>query len=236
MKFNTASSAKTISIFLFFTMEFYLVCWLLIPLASKYVHTYVAWYSLGGVLTMLPLFLTAVLLARAEKGSIWQRLRLRPLTRAEWKTSWQGLGLVVLLSGLMTLALKGFFNLLGAEFSMDPAFMTSTPFEPQQWYIPLLWLFFFSFNILGEELLWRGYLQSADEERLGYKAWILNSVLWCLFHAAFGYQMMLMLIPTLIIVPLYVYKTKNTWTGVFIHGVFNGSASIFLLLKGFGVV
>jgi len=77
----------------------------------------------------------------------------------------------------------------------------------------------FFFNIVGEELLWRGYIQS----RLQTKgAWPLCSILWMIFHAPFGADLVFMLIPIVIIIPYIFHKTENATIGIFIHGLYNG--------------
>ena len=105
--------------------------------------------------------------------------------------------------------------------------MEMQPFEGKEKLFLLIWLPMFFFNIVGEEILWRGYIQ----KRLrGEKSWLLCSFLWMLFHVPFGIDLMIMLIPVIIIIPYVFYKTQNSLTGIFIHGVYNGPLFILVSL------
>jgi membrane protease YdiL (CAAX protease family) len=68
------------------------------------------------------------------------------------------------------------------------------------------WIVFFFFDILGEELFWRGYILPRQELVFGRRAWLVNSTLWAMFHLAFGWSMLLMLAPILIIGPWLVQR------------------------------
>lgn len=64
----------------------------------------------------------------------------------------------------------------------------------------------FFFNIVGEELLWRGYVQA----RLTHKqAWILCSLFWFFFHLPFGFDLLVMLLPVIIVIP-YVFAVSDS--------------------------
>jgi len=85
----------------------------------------------------------------------------------------------------------------------------------------------FFFNIVGEEILWRGYIQARLQ---GKYSWLLCSFLWLLFHLPFGIDLMIMLIPVITIIPYIFYKTKNTLVGILIHGVYNGPLFVLVAL------
>jgi hypothetical protein len=50
------------------------------------------------------------------------------------------------------------------------------------------------------------------------------------FHAPFGLDLMLMLIPIIVIVPYIFHKTNNTTIGIFIHGLLNGPTFVAVAL------
>jgi membrane protease YdiL (CAAX protease family) len=50
----------------------------------------------------------------------------------------------------------------------------------------------------------------------------VQALFWTLFHVSFGWSIMLMVTPVLIIVPLVVQRRGNTWPGILIHGAVNG--------------
>ena len=97
--------------------------------------------------------------------------------------------------------------------------MEMKPFQGIEKLFLFIWLPMFFFNIVGEEILWRGYIQT----RLSAKySWLLCSLLWMIFHLPFGIDLIIMLIPVIIIIPYAFYKTQNTLVGIFIHGIYNG--------------
>ena len=83
------------------------------------------------------------------------------------------------------------------------------------------------FNIVGEEILWRGYIQN----RLGKKySWILISALWIIFHLPFGIGLAVMIMPICFIIPYTFNKTKNTSIGIFVHALYNGPIFVAIAL------
>jgi hypothetical protein len=48
-------------------------------------------------------------------------------------------------------------------------------------------------------------------------AWVVNALLWFAFHLAFGPGNLIVLIPTLAIVPWIVQRRRNVWLGVLLH-------------------
>jgi hypothetical protein len=60
--------------------------------------------------------------------------------------------------------------------------------------------------------------------------WIANAVGWALFHLAFGWQLLLLLLPILIILPYIVHRRRNTWIGVLLHAGLNGPAFVAIAL------
>jgi membrane protease YdiL (CAAX protease family) len=108
-----------------------------------------------------------------------------------------------------------------------PWFMEITPFSGIEKLLLLAWLPMFFFNIFGEEMLWRGYIQNRLR---GKYSWLFCSLLWMIFHLPFGMDLMIMLIPVIVIIPYVFYKTQNTLVGVFIHGLYNGPVFILVAI------
>jgi membrane protease YdiL (CAAX protease family) len=133
---------------------------------------------------------------------------------------WAGAGLfisLVLMGVIATIA-----GALFPSFHTTPSFLEVQPLGSGEYHILLAWLPFFFFNIVGEELWWRGYIQPRNEAALGGLAWVVQAFFWTLFHVSFGWSIMLMVTPVLVIVPLVVQQRKNTWPGILIHGAVNG--------------
>ena len=197
----------------------------------------VGWFLTSGILVAV-FFFVAIAAARRTTASgsfaeTTEALRLRPLNRADLAWALGGLVGVVLLTGGVVTAFSGLFaiNLLSKE--SYATFLQMEALQPGQFWLLLAWLPYFFFNIAGEELLWRGYLLPRQAEAVGSRAWVLNGVLWAVFHAAIGWRIAVILIPIEFIVPYVVQKRQNTWLGVIIHGLYNGSGFI---LVAFGIV
>jgi membrane protease YdiL (CAAX protease family) len=220
---------KTVLIFVLFTIMLYIATHLMIPLITEAqnILPIVSWFIAGGILVFVPLFFSAILLARREEKlnelkEILCKLNLKSMSRDDLKAAFIGLISVYILSAAIVIILET----ADIGFTASPGFMMFDGFKPGEYWMLLIWLPFFFFNIFGEELMWRGYILPRQKKQPYYL--ILHSVLWGVFHLSFGFGLLITLIPTLIIVPYAVDKTGNTWVGIIIHGVFNGSG--FLLL------
>lgn len=213
------------SIFIAFTIYFYLLLYTLLPYARLHTrfHPAVYWFITGYAL-FVPLFALSIILVRQEgsktRAQILEALCLRRLTASEIKYSFIGLAVVI----AATAAIFSGFMLVNRLWDVrmpdtTPWFMEMRPFQGAEKWLLLIWLPMFFFNIVGEELLWRGYIQA----RLAHKqAWVLCSALWLLFHLAFGFDLLIVLLPVIIVIPYVFAKTGNTGTGILIHGLFNG--------------
>lgn len=103
-----------------------------------------------------------------------------------------------------------------------------------QWGVLLitgLWLFIF--NILGEELWWRGILLPLHEQSSGSRAWLVQGLLWTLFHV-FKYWSLPVLLPVCLVIPYMAQKLKNNTPGLWAHFIINGSMLIPLTLAVLG--
>ncbi len=219
------------------TLYFWLLTRYLIPYLNSTIalHPAMSWF-ITGFLIFVPLFLAAWTFARKERKAksfiaLLGRLRLKKLSSRDWTWSIGGLVAILVFSGLI----MGVSSVLSSRFGIPelkttPGFMQFEPFQAGERWMLLVWLFMFFFNIVGEEVYWRGYIMPRQELANGNNVWLLNSVLWGVFHISFGRDLLIMLIPVLIILPYAVYKTKNTMVGIFIHGVFNGPMFVLVSL------
>jgi len=237
-----SSSIKPIGIFNSFLLfgipasVFFVVCRVLVPLLhqSYGLHPALSWF-IGGLITFVPLFITAIFLVRHDgfvsKDEIYQRFRLQKMSARDWKFALGGLLLIFVSTGLI----MGISKLLYLHFGIHviettPSFMKFEPFQGSEQFLLLVWLFMFFFNIFGEELMWRGYILPRQELRFGRSAWIFNALLWFVFHIAFGIDLLILLIPVLFILPWCIQKTGNTMVGIYIHGLMNGPMFVLVSL------
>ena len=57
-----------------------------------------------------------------------------------------------------------------------PDFMPVRALGSDQYYILALWVPFFALNILGEELWWRGFIQTRQEAVFGSCTWLVQGI------------------------------------------------------------
>jgi membrane protease YdiL (CAAX protease family) len=186
-------------------------------------------YNTAHLAVFIGLFLATVLALRAEGmplawGALKERLRLKRMDGMAWKWTLPFLVLYLLL-GLLLQMLAGFvYEGLG--------------FWPPDADIPLTnivyLLVLLPINILSEELWWRGYLLPRQELGHGKSAWLVNGVLWSLFHFFKWWAVPFLLLKQWML-PLLVQRTRNTTPAILIHLVSNGIGvllSILPLLAG----
>jgi membrane protease YdiL (CAAX protease family) len=84
------------------------------------------------------------------------------------------------------------------------------------WLLPIALLF----NILGEELLWRGYMLPRQEVTHGKYTWLLHGFLWAFSHT-FQYWLLPPILLTTLVLSYMAQKQKTTWIGIIAHGINN---------------
>jgi membrane protease YdiL (CAAX protease family) len=194
-------------------------------------ETILFWFIVGGLGVFTPLIITAFAIIKSEgfkitKTTFAERLRFRRINRRDFLWSIGGL----LLAGIASGVIMKILELAIGKFDHSPAFMSFEPLTKGRYWLLAVWFPFWTLNILGEELLWRGVMLPRQEIAFGKYAWLLHGSGWGLFHIAFGWQLLLTLIPLLYIQSYVVQKTKNTWTGVIMHGGINGPAFVAIAL------
>ncbi len=217
---------------------FSLLLWLAIYVGIDWLrHTFglsimISWFIAGTLIALGPMIVYTLLTVRRE-GAISlhdfaEHLRMKSLNAADAK--WVIGGLIAV--GVATSLLLGIARLLDPRFLPIPPFM-EVP-DGNLFWIFLGWIPLFICNILGEELLWRGYMLPRQELAFGKSAWLVNGILWFLFHWSINLPAMMSILPTTLIVPWIVQRRQNTWVGIFIHGIFNALGFI-LTVTGFAM-
>jgi len=90
------------------------------------------------------------------------------------------------------------------------------------------WALWLVVNVIGEELLWRGYALPRMEQYFGKWAWLINGLLWNLFIHFFMRWSFIALLPVSLAVPYFSQKYHSWVPGLIIHGL--GNALFFLIL------
>ncbi len=206
---------------------------LLIPAFSEAlgVEPVIGWFVVGGAVVLVPIVIGAYLLVRSElpRGdlrTLAARLRFRRMAGEDWL--WAAGALIVI--GLLTAAIQAAVSAIGGGGGLHPSFMAFEPLSPGRYWILAAWLPFWVLNIMGEEFAWRGVILPRQEVALGAGAWLANSLGWMLFHLAFGWRLLLLLLPITLVLPYVTQRRKNTWVGVLIHAGLNGPAFVAVAL------
>jgi membrane protease YdiL (CAAX protease family) len=85
------------------------------------------------------------------------------------------------------------------------------------WGVAILLFVQLFFNIFGEELWWRGYILPRQEKEHGRVAWLVNGLLWLLWHVAFYPWQIFALLPICLALPYIAQRQQNTWVAIIIH-------------------
>jgi membrane protease YdiL (CAAX protease family) len=193
----------------------------------------IGWWLASGII-VFALFAGAILAARYRTqtkslSEVLLVLNLRSLTKTDVVWAFGGLLGVVVLTGIVV-TVFGLFSLNLLSQDSYASFLRMEKLRPSEYWLFLAWLPYFFFNIVGEELMWRGYLLPRQSAALGRYAWVLNGMLWAIFHVGIGWRIALVLLPIEFVVPYVVQKRQNTWLGIIIHGLYNGSAFVMVAL------
>ena len=237
MKARNISIVGAFSYFAFFTLMLYVATRYLIPVFNGWgFHPAISWFTAGGILVFIPIFCLAILNAKKElnttdRKAILTRLWLTKPDSKDWLWALGGALTIIILTGIIIfIADRAWQTFFGRPLETSPSFMNFDPFQPDQYWIYLIWIVFFFFNIVGEEIMWRGYLLAGMSELYPKTAWIFNAIFWMMFHIPFGIELMIMVLPTFFLVPYLVQKRKNTWIGIIIHAGLNGPGFILVTL------
>jgi membrane protease YdiL (CAAX protease family) len=189
--------------------------WLGVPaLSGAGLDPLAAWMALAIPLVFAPILACGGWIARGEQGRPpWMdRLRLRRPTRVDWL--WGLVGLAGIAAG--SAAMFRLCSMLGLD--PNPPFARDVqPLAAGGLWRLGLWAVYWPINILGEEFVWRGVSLPRMETRLGERAWAWNAALWGAFHTAFGPGNLLVLLPTLVLIPWIAQRRRNTWLAVLMH-------------------
>ena len=233
MKQKNISTAKGILIFLIFIIYMHILLYFIYPIIKNNFPIYnkIMYWFIIGYLFFIPFFIIIYFLTKLEgsnnlRNILWA-LNVKKFTKDDFKFSIIGLLLIIIFSGIIftgSIILNKIFNIRLLNTSVW--FMEIPPLKWNEKIITLLvWLPMFTLNIFGEELLWRGYIQTRTNIH-----WIIWSILWLLLHLPFGIDYIILLVPIVLIIPYIYYKQKNTLIGCLIHGLFNGVAFVLMVL------
>ncbi len=220
---------KIIGIYSGFTFYFYLLLFTLFKFVkSSFAFNPAVYWFITGYFLFIPMFILVYLKIKPRNFKDFLcRANLNLFNKKDWLYAILGLISTFIFSGMIFFVVNLILTTLNLKpLETNPWFFSMKPFIGVEKFLLLLWFPMFFFNIVGEELLWRAYIQKNSKPRY----WWINSLLWLMFHLPFGFDLMIMLIPIMIIIPYLYYKTSNTLIGIFIHGMYNGPIFIMISL------
>jgi membrane protease YdiL (CAAX protease family) len=197
----------------------------LIPWFSQMTNTepVLWWFIIAGLGMFTPLILLAFYLLKRE-GALKQpgwwsnRLRFRCMNKGDWLWTLGAICIIVILSLIVSKLLE----MYAGKFDHQPPFMSFELLTPGRYWLLAVWFPYWLLNIMGEEILWRGVMLPRQEAVFGRWTWLLHGTGWAIFHIAFGWQLLITLLPILYIQSYVVQQRKNSWIGVVIHAGING--------------
>jgi len=104
-----------------------------------------------------------------------------------------------------------------------------------RWDLAALFIFMFIFNMVGEELWWRGYILPRQELTHGKLTWLLHGLQWTFFHA-FKWWDMIGLLPVCLILSFSAQKLKNNWPVLIAHSLVNGISVVLVVGRVTGAI
>lgn len=215
-KVNNQSLIPDISIFVLgCLLQFVAIYWAVPLLSDKTgIMQLGSWMILSIPIIFLPIAIGGFILLRTEQGvkKLSERLLLHKLTKKDWWVCLMGFLVMAVGSGItFTLC-----SMLGLN-SNPPFARNVQAWTDGHFWMFGLWALYWPINILGENIVWRGVILPRMEIRIGKLAWLLNAFMWGLFHLAFGLGNIIILLPTLLVVPYVAQKSRNTWTAIILH-------------------
>ena len=100
------------------------------------------------------------------------------------------------------------------------------------WLLGLFFVLYF-FNVVGEEILWRGYLWPRQELTHGKYTWIVHGLLWTSFHLFAPYNA-IMVLPGALFMSYITQKYKNNTIFLISHATLNGIPLVMLIINIIG--
>jgi membrane protease YdiL (CAAX protease family) len=112
----------------------------------------------------------------------------------------------------------------GAEREIVPGLFMGMQLKGQ-WWVLLVYLMGWMFNITGEELWFRGFMLPRQELVHGKAAWLANGLCFTLFHIMWKWNL-IALLPGSLFLSYAVQRRKTTWVGMIAHGFLNITTAI----------
>jgi len=103
--------------------------------------------------------------------------------------------------------------------SMVPGVFMGMPLK-DAWRTVVVYMLGWGFNILGEELWYRGFMLPRQELAHKHLGWLVNGLSFWLLHIVWKWNL-IALLPGALILSYISQRQKTTWVGIIAHGVLN---------------
>jgi membrane protease YdiL (CAAX protease family) len=103
------------------------------------------------------------------------------------------------------------------------------------WWVTAVFFWGLLFNIVGEELWFRGYVLPRQEVAFGSKAWLANGLMFAFTHIWQPWNLFWIMLTSLV-GAYVVQRRKNTWVLIVSHALANAMTLVVLILNAFGMV
>lgn len=233
-------------------LMFFLFVWIGIPaLTAAGLSEFAAF--LWALMIPSALLLVAALAGLRSEGwpltrsSLRQRFRYRRLTRREWLWTGGATVVVILGFGLLTAITNVLIDNGLIPIPADAAAVLDPRSSSQElldgyggvivgrWELVALYFVALFFNVVGEELWWRGYILPRQELAHASHAWLANGLLWAGFHF-FKWWDILALLSMTLTVAFISQRLQNNTPALIVHYVFNAVSFVAFVLLVAGVV
>ncbi|MBV7331298.1 CPBP family intramembrane metalloprotease [Chloroflexi bacterium TSY] len=103
------------------------------------------------------------------------------------------------------------------------------PLTPVNWWLLPFWLIWVIGGVLGEELVWRGYVLPRQQATYGRWAWLVNGLLWNVPFHWYTLSNVLSDMPLYLILPFFAQRVRNTWFAIIIHAILVALAYVIII-------
>ncbi len=197
--------------------------------------------TIGNAIVILGIYI------RTEKPD-WNtfkgRFRLQPMTRSQWLMVPAVFLLILVLNEMMawTIPILREIPIFAPaastpEIMKDPYAALSDGIStfmgvrltPEAWWLFPFWLVWAVGGVLGEELVWRGYLLPRHEATYGRWAWLVNGALWNVPFHLYTLSNLFADMPFYFILPFVVQHIRSTWFAIVIHALLVAMAYVIIV-------
>ena len=190
----------------------------------------------GALLFAVLTIVAAAMYSHEGRSFTWSeikdRLRIRNISRKDWLLVLLGVLIVDATYIGLQFTAKPIAGLFPAWLS-DPYRMDTTLDQSGDYLGLVLFTGLILFNVVSEEVLWRGYALPRQELTHGRDTWWIHGLLWTGFHWFKPWDL-IALLPGALVYGWLSTRTKSMIPGLVLHIGLNGLGILLMALRVFG--